>query len=358
MFRGSVRAGPGAVDRLAAELGGSVNAFTGHDSMVFYWVLPAGPWEAVLELEAERMVELTLSPKALALEKEIVRAEIAAAREDPWDRLEQAVFSRLWGKHPYGRSVLGNRSTVARWSRGSVEAFHRRELGPARAAVTVTGEVEGVVLEPLIRRLKSLRGARGKRRSLPSPQPPRRLVEFTLRHPDLPIRVLLALPFLSGRAKAEAGLEVLIAMLGLGRASRLHRRLVEEEGLATFVHVEREEGELASAILVASELVRGASPRDWKRLVFEELERLRRCPLEAMERERALAQLRAAHDTGLERAVDRALERTLGLLQRGHPWAAERLLARAEALSSDALQRIAQEWLHPERGGVLGVLRP
>ncbi len=357
MFRGSSRHGAGVIDRTAAELGGSVNAYTGQDQMVFHWVLPSGPWERAVELEVERMESLELSQEVLRLEQEIVKAEIDAACEDGWDRLERAVFRRLWGKHPYGRPVLGKKTTVARIGKHQIQEFHRQELGPARAVCSVAGDVDPLACEKLEGLWVRATPRGTDRRALAPPCPPSRLVELSLRAKEGPGRALLVLPLLELDCVAEAGIELLVALLGLGRASRLQSRLVEEEGLATSVTVDLVSGELASSLVVAGELVDGVSPRDWKRLVFAELETLRRSLVPASELERARTQLEVSVEVLRERALDRALERVWGVLERGDPWAAESLVASAQQIRPEELQQYAQRWLHPERGAVLGVLQ-
>ncbi len=51
MFKGSERFGPGEIDRLTLSLGGSNNAFTSHDSTLYYFTFAADRWRRALDVE-------------------------------------------------------------------------------------------------------------------------------------------------------------------------------------------------------------------------------------------------------------------------------------------------------------------
>lgn len=355
MFRGSPGFPAGEIDRRAAELGGSVNAFTSHDQVILHWLLPGGDWRSVLEIEADRMRALALDPVSVCLEKEIVRSEIEASREDPWDRLEQLVLARLWGGHPYGRSVLGSPSALRRANPRALGDFHRRHLGPGRAVLALTGEFDP---EEIRRALPSLFAPAerrpGVRPQWPLPRVPQRLVRSGRRGVEGAPRALLALPVLAASAAELSGLEVLAGLLAWGRSSRLVERLVEREGLASWVDVELLEGDLGSAFLVVAELVEGAAPPEWERVVFEELGRLRHGIFDREDLARTRAQFVQRLRASLERTLDRALARVQAALRWRDPWIPERQLERAAIWQPRHLKRLARRWLDPERGGVLG----
>ena len=73
MFKGSARFGPGEIDRRTQALGGSNNAFTSHDSTTYYFSFAADRWTEALAIEADRMASLTLDPRQVASERQVIR---------------------------------------------------------------------------------------------------------------------------------------------------------------------------------------------------------------------------------------------------------------------------------------------
>ena len=60
MFRGTPKHGQGEFSRLVQEKGGMHNAFTGNDQTVYFETTAAPHLDLLLELEADRMANLTL----------------------------------------------------------------------------------------------------------------------------------------------------------------------------------------------------------------------------------------------------------------------------------------------------------
>src|SRR5205085_10710245 len=55
MFKGTAKIKPGDIDRSTLRAGGSNNAYTSTDLTGYHFTLPAGQWQAALEIEADRM---------------------------------------------------------------------------------------------------------------------------------------------------------------------------------------------------------------------------------------------------------------------------------------------------------------
>jgi hypothetical protein len=140
MFKGSARFGPGEIDRRTQALGGSNNAFTSHDSTTYYFSFAADRWTEALAIESDRIAALTLDPRQVASERQVIREEIAMYESEPWDALEVAVQARLFRGHPYGRPVLGTRGELRATGREDLASFQRRFYRPDNAVLVVAGQ--------------------------------------------------------------------------------------------------------------------------------------------------------------------------------------------------------------------------
>src|SRR5262249_10085642 len=102
MFRGTPKYGPGEFSRLVQERGGSHNAFTAEDNTVYFENAAAPHLDLLLELEADRMANLTLDDTGFAAEKKIVMEERRMRTgDDPGSALLEPVNAAAYTAHPY-----------------------------------------------------------------------------------------------------------------------------------------------------------------------------------------------------------------------------------------------------------------
>ena len=125
------------------RFGGEVNAYTSFDETVYVSeVTPAGH-EGVIELEADRMVNLSLTEENLENEKRIVAEELRFGTEnDPIGRLFTVALQRLLGEHPYAVTPVGTREDVAAATLDHAREFYRRHYRPGNAHLVVVGPVD------------------------------------------------------------------------------------------------------------------------------------------------------------------------------------------------------------------------
>ena len=352
MFKGSPRYGPGEIDRLTRALGGSNNAFTGHDSTVYHFTFAADHWHHALDVEADRMAGLTLDPAEVRAERQVIVEEIAMYEGEPWDALERQVSSTLFAPHPYGRPVLGTRADLAAIDGDVLRDFHRRFYQPANAVLVVAGDVEESAVELVEQAFGDLRGTPGDH----TPAEPRAathgLRRLQLRRGEM-ARMLLALPAPAARDADHPDLQLLASILGSGRSSRLHRALVDDGQLCLWVSVDFQETLDPGTLAVALEVVPGVEPARVEAEVLSQIERLRREGPSAREVARAQRMITADWVFGHEKVFQQAFlaGSSLALYDLEHPWHYFEGLLSADP---ERLAAAAERYLRPAEGGVLG----
>jgi zinc protease len=350
MFKGSPRYGPGQIDRRTQALGGSNNAYTSHDATVYYFKFAARVWREALAIEADRMAALTLDPREVDSERQVILEEVAMYESDPWDALDQTVSTALFGSHPYARPVLGSRETLLATGAAELAAFHRGFYRPDGAALVMAGAVGEDDLGAIEATLGALAPGASPRLPLPPWQPPAELERVERRHGEVP-RLMLALPAPPADHPDHPLLRVLVTALADGRTSRLRHDLVEERELCLFIDADAESAVGPGTVTVEAELHEGAEPREVEERVLAHLRALAESPLNEAELARARVSLLADWVFGNEQAHQQALTLGFGvaLFDEAH---AERNLAAALAASAEELQAAARRWLVPERGVV------
>ena len=353
MFKGSDRYGPGEIDRRTQALGGVNNAFTSHDATGYYFNFAADRWAEALEIETDRMEALTLDPEHVASERQVILEEIAMYDSEPWDALEMAVHERLFGAHPYGRQVLGTREELLVTGPEDLRAFHRRFYRPDNAILVVAGEHGDRVLDTVARTLGRAPAGAEKRagRTVPTTVPGS-LVRLERRKGEV-ARMLLALAAPPGDHPDHPALRLLTTVLAGGRTSRLHCALVDEGQLCSWVAADLSEGLDASQTTISAEVVPDVEPERVEAELFRLLADLFRDPPGEEELERARQITIADWVFGHERVHQQAISLGLAvaLFDAGH---LDRHLRGLLETGPERLLEVADRYLRPERGAVLG----
>jgi zinc protease len=111
--------------------------------MTFYpQSLPKQHLAALMELEADRMVNLLLPEDQVTPELRVVANERRGNENSPAYLLMEGVRSKLYPDHPYARSGIGTEAEIAKLDRAKALAFYQRYYGPSNAILLVAGDVE------------------------------------------------------------------------------------------------------------------------------------------------------------------------------------------------------------------------
>jgi zinc protease len=125
-----------------ANGGGSINGVTTLDMTLYPQSLPKQHLAALMELEADRMINLQLPEDQVTPELRVVANERRGNENSPGYLLMEGVRSKLYPDHPYGRSGIGNEAEIAKLDRAKALAFYQRYYGPSNAVLLVAGDVE------------------------------------------------------------------------------------------------------------------------------------------------------------------------------------------------------------------------
>lgn len=129
-------------------LGLNGEAFTTEDITAYHCVAPEEHVPAVLGIEAARMVTMTLSQEALAVEKNVVLAEIAAKDAD--FLLNQRLTAAVMHGTAYANQLAGVPEQVERLTVSNLQDFHAQHYAPGNAVVVLVGPAPVATMEAWI----------------------------------------------------------------------------------------------------------------------------------------------------------------------------------------------------------------
>lgn len=145
MFRGSKNY-PGEGDVFIDSLesfGGQVNAYTSFDRTVYHETIPSEKLENVLSMEADRMVNLTLSQKTLDIEREVVGQELRNGESNWFQKMAEQLYDSLYPPgHPYNVDVIGYLPQITAFTTAQCQAFYDKFYSPNNAYLIIVGNVK------------------------------------------------------------------------------------------------------------------------------------------------------------------------------------------------------------------------
>jgi zinc protease len=228
---------PGEFDRKLEEAGAENNAATWVDWTYYYENLPSNQLSLVIELEATRMGKLVMQQPQVASELEVVANERRYRVDDDVDgAVSETLYSTAFTTHGYGAPTIGWMPDIQGLTADDCRAFYRTYYAPNNALLVIVGDIdEGKTLLKLARAYGGLVPA-----DVPvedaHPEPPQTEERAVVLHKPTPTdKVTIGY---HGPALGDfdhVALSLLNDILFGGRASRMHRALVQEAEVATDV---------------------------------------------------------------------------------------------------------------------------
>ena len=238
MFKGTDKVPTGEFSKIVSRNGGQDNAFTSSDYTAFFQQVAADKLPLVMEMEADRMVNLRIAEDQVLSERDVVIEERRTRTENsPPALFREQMDAVQFLSHPYRIPVIGWMRDIQTLTRADALGFYKLHYAPNNAVVVVVGDVKADAVKALAERTYGV---------IPSkPVPPRTVSveapqlaarEMTMRDPRVSqvswTRTYMAPTTQYGDTKLAEPLEVLDQIIGGGITSRLYQSLVVQKKLA------------------------------------------------------------------------------------------------------------------------------
>ncbi|WP_310621127.1 M16 family metallopeptidase [Flexibacterium corallicola] len=240
MFKGTTNTPEGEFSQKVSQVGGQENAFTSSDYTAYYQQVAKEHLPMVMRYEADRMENLVLTDKQVLPERDVVLEERAMRIDNSAAaQLAETFNQMIFTNHPYGTPVVGWEGEIANLNKEDAIEFYNTYYTPNNAVLVVAGDVTMDEVAPLAKATygKLERRAEPGERIRPEIQNVRGEREVTLldqrvAQPSLQMGWVVPSYTTADNREAEA-LDIFADILGGGTNSRLYKRLVVEEKLAT-----------------------------------------------------------------------------------------------------------------------------
>jgi zinc protease len=278
MFEGSLHYDKGYFQPLQGA-GGMLNGSTNADRTNYWEVVPAGALELALWMESDRMGFLlpALSESKFANQREVVLNERRQNYENrPYGLAPMAMLKALFAPdHPYHWPTIGDVADLHAVRLEDVHSFFQTYYHPANASLAIAGDIDPADALALARAyfepLQSGPAVAAVRPGAPVLDDEQRLIlEDRVELPRLYMAWLSPALFEAG----DAELDLAADLIANGKTSRLYKRLVFMERIATDVSAAQNSREACGFVQVAATAAPGHSLYEIEVAVSEEVARL------------------------------------------------------------------------------------
>lgn len=243
MFKGTHKIPAGEISRIIARNGGDDNAFTSYDYTAYYTNIAVDRLPLIMELEADRMENLSLADDILVTERDVILEERKQVVDsDPLRRLQEQVYAALQPGLPYGTPIIGWAHEIAALDKQAANYFYSHWYAPNNAVLVISGDITMEKLKPMVEEHY------GKLKPKPVPsrvrlkadEPPvQRRIELS--DPDVQLPLLniayIAPTYGSSKDNMPYALQIMNEILGEGASSILYKELVMKNKIASSVGI-------------------------------------------------------------------------------------------------------------------------
>lgn len=361
MFMGTKRVPGNDFDRLMEAGGGSNNATTSSDRTNYFSSGPAKLLPTLLWLDADRLEDLghQMDQKKLDRQRDVVRNERRQTDENrPYGKADLLVEELLYpAGHPYHIPVIGTHEDLEAAQVQDVKDFFANYYVPNNASLVVAGDFDSKKVKELVQKLFGTiaRGGEPEHRTGPTPKLEKVVRMSVLDKVQFP-RLTFGYNSPAIFAAGDAELDLAANALTAGNTSRLYKRLVYDEKLATSVTAYQSSAQLASLFRIDVLVQPTADLDKVEKIVDEEVARfLAEGPTEA-ELARAKASFELSRVAGLEGIEAKADKLNEYEYYFGEPNSIARDLERYRKATREGVRDVARKVLTKDARLLLRVL--
>ena len=338
-----------ALERIGAT---DLNGTTNEDRTNYFQNVPVSALDTVLWLESDRMGHLVgaINKEKLDEQRGVVQNEKRQGENEPYSISEELITKAVFpASHPYSHTVIGSMEDLDAASLDDVKEWFKSSYGPGNAVVVIAGDIDAKTARAKVEKYfgeippgppvahfeKWVAPRSGEQRQIAQDRVPQARLYKVWNVPGL------------GTADNDY-LNLLAQVLVSDKASRLYKRLVYDEQIATDVSAFMDQREIASLFTIQATAKPGGDLAKIEKAVNEELQKVLTSPPAQDELDRVRTKVFANFIRGAERIGGfggksdiLATNQVFG----GSPDAYKQSLDRMAHATTADLQSVGKRWL-------------
>ena len=215
--------------------GANMNAFTSKELTGFYFQCIDDTVAPCAEVLSDLLLHSTFPAEELEKERGVVLEEIDMVYDIPDDLSQDLCAASFWGEHPLGKSILGPRANVERFTRDDVISFVSSHYVAENIVVSVCGNISREQAIDVVLKYFTFPNRPFEKRSFELPKLRGGRVEACYKDIEQ-ANLTVAFPAVAYGDPSLLGLSVLSCALGGGMSSILFQEVRERLGLVYSVY--------------------------------------------------------------------------------------------------------------------------
>jgi zinc protease len=350
MFKGTSNR-PIQFGRFFSALGSDSNAFTSYDETAYFGTVESNKLEALLTLEADRMVNSLMGPEQLESEKRVVISELQGYENSPDYRLGRTVMRAAFPDRPYGLPVGGTKADVEKFTAQQVQNYYKTYYTPNNATLVITGDFETqAALELVQQQFGSIPQQAIRRPDAPpgadAIATPEQRSPIVLKQPGSAALLEVVYPLPDINHPDVPAIDLMDMVLTGGRSARLSQSLVES-GLASSIGAYPAEMIEPGWYSLSATAVPGKEITELDRVLQQSLADLGKQGVTQEELDRARTQLKTFFVLSNQDISSQASQLAYNQTVSGDYRFSDRYLAAIDRVTPADIQRVAQKYLDP-----------
>jgi zinc protease len=352
MFGGSEHYKDRYIDAMEAVGATDLNGTTSEDRTNYFETVPVSALDNVLWMESDRMGYMVgaIDKATLDLQRGVVQNEKRQGENEPYGLVNERIEKDTYpSQHPYSWTVIGSMDDLNAASLEDVKAWFRTYYGPSNAVLSIAGDID---VKTAREKVEKYFGALppgppvARQRAWAAPMTGTHRAVMQDRVPQARIYQVWNMPEY-GDEDSDA-LDQVSDILGMGQNSRLQKRLVREEQIATSVSAAVDPREIGGQFYITATVAPGVDPARVEKVLNEEREKFLKSGPTQEEVNRVRAQYLASFTRGVDRIGGfggKSDVLAMSQVYLNDPAAYKIKLARVRGWTPARLQEAAKRWL-------------
>lgn len=350
LFKETKNLKEGEFDRIMESNGAITNAATWVDWTYYHEVLPSDPekMEIVIRLESDRMSNMILNEKQIESERGVIQNERRFRVDNDIDGvMNEKLDSMAYQMHPYGQPTIGWMEDISKLSLQDCIYFYKTYYAPNNATLIVVGNFDQEkVLGWIEEYYGSIPSSEIPERQIPKEPPQRSERRVSLERDDIDTeKAIYAYHATDYKHRDTPALELLAEILFNGEGSRLYKRMVIDEEIATQISATLPHFKDPALFQIAVSMRKGHAVKKADERIFKEIGKIQKEGINQKELDRAKNRFEMDYYRGFESVNGKA--RALGHYHiiSGDYKTALHLLDGYQAVTAADIQAVSKNYL-------------
>ena len=346
VFKGTKHRTAEEIARQVDSIGGNMDAFTAKECICFNVKVLDEHVPIALEILSDLVLHPVFDSQDITRERGVILEEIKMDQDNP-DYLVHEIFTQnFWKDHPLGRPILGTKETVKRFERQPVLDAYGHHFSPGNIIVSAAGNLDhDRFVELVIQHFEHMKPVKnGLHSAVPKVVP-----RIVLRNKKAleQVQLCIGVPSYAIAHEKRHASYILNTLLGGGMSSRLFQNIRERQGLAYSIYSDLNPYRDTGCLAVYAGTSRESAAKVVQSVVSE-FRKLKAEPVPEEELRRSKDQLKGSLMLSLESSTARMSNLARQEMYFDRFYDLDELIEKIEAVTTEDLQSLANEFFHTE----------